>query len=468
MSSSSPRAAATRPLLGGSLLAATLATGCVADTFELSTAAAAAPGGDLSATRGLVVVPTRIDFGVVDPACPPVRRGGAVVNGDQAAARVEAVSLLGDDGAFVLELPRLPRVLERGARLEWAVVADPAGLGPREATVVFEIRVSGDRLLTVERPVRLRADDAPMRTDRFVQNQRRATDVLFVIDDSSSMAPEQEALGRNFVTFLEAANRGLSDYQIGVTTTDMSEDGERGRLVPTLSPDDPAGGRTEHIVTRASLPNPVEAFRRNALVGIRGTRDERGLDAARAALSEPLISRDNLGFLRPEASLALVFVSDEDDASDAPVADFARYFSALKGDDPSRVSASAIVGPSPEGCDGATGGAGPGTRYLGLVRRLGGRSASICTGDWGRALAEISGVAFGLEGRFVLAAPPSGEPTVTVNGNPRPRVNAVGQETWSLDPSTRTLTFGAGFTPPEGAVVEIRYPVGCPTDDGES
>lgn len=442
-------------------------TACVADVGGLSALTSARPGEDPSLSGGLVVTPGVIDFGTLDRACGGDEREGLLRNLGDTAIIIESAEVLEDDGGvFNVELPPLPFRLSPGTSQPWSVIARVAENRRHSARVVFLARVE-EGLLRVERPVRALADDNPIRTDRFVQNSRRSADVLFVVDDSASMVAEQDALGRNFVAFLEAANDGLADFHIGVTTTDVTGDGERGRLVPLKPPDAPTSGRTEHIVTRASLPNPTEAFRRNALVGINGALVEQGLEAAALALTAPLAAPDgdNAGFLRPEASLALVFVSDENDGSPRPTSVYTDLFLSVKGDDPSRVSASAIVGPVPNGCDGSGGRATPGTRYLEVVRALRGRAESICTEDWGSTLARLSGVAFGLLGRFVLSGQPAGEPSITVDGNPRPRINAAGQITWDIDAIARVLTFGRQFTPPEGAVVEVQYPVTCP-DDG--
>lgn len=443
--------------------------GCVDDTYELTTELSGRSGDPGTLASGVVVTPGGMDFGLVAASCPSLELEGAVIAVGEGAVTVESAQLTPEGGPFEL-VPPTSGPIHPGERRRWAVRATPGAVGVVTGTVRFEIRVPGRRLVEVSRPVRLVVADAPSRTDRFVQNTRRATDVLFVIDDSASMAPEQEALGRNFVAFLQAADQGLADYQVAVTTTDMSETGARGIMVPLPPPPQPPEFLPEprdgeFIVTRSSLPSPTELFRTNALVGIGGALEERGLDAMAAALTEPLASGRNLGFRRPEAALSVIFVSDEDDASDFPVSYYADLLQSLVDDQPSRVSASAIVGPEPAGCSGTTGSATAGARYAALARALGGRVESICTEDWGATLARLSGVAFGLEGRFVLSANPAGDPTVTVDGNPRPRVNQVGQTVWTVDPATRTLEFERGFAPGEGALVEVTYTVGCP-DNG--
>src|SRR4051794_20894940 len=55
------------------------------------------------------------------------------------------------------------------------------------------------------------------------------TDILFVVDNSLSMAPEQKLLADGFHGFAQTL-AGV-DWQIGVTTTDTTSTGMGGKLV---------------------------------------------------------------------------------------------------------------------------------------------------------------------------------------------------------------------------------------------
>ncbi len=83
-------------------------------------------------------------------------------------------------------------------------------------------------------------------TDVFQQRRRNTVDVLMVIDNSCSMAEEQNKLAANFSAFISAFDDIDVDWQIGVVTTDMYSEDHQGRLV---GGDDEielvdAGGRT--------------------------------------------------------------------------------------------------------------------------------------------------------------------------------------------------------------------------------
>lgn len=56
--------------------------------------------------------------------------------------------------------------------------------------------------------------------DSFTQTEEPPADVLFVVDDSASMAEEQQNLSANFGAFLELLGDTTADFRLGVTTTD--------------------------------------------------------------------------------------------------------------------------------------------------------------------------------------------------------------------------------------------------------
>jgi hypothetical protein len=162
------------------------------------------------------------------------------------------------------------------------------------------------------------------------------TDILFVVDDSGSMAAEQTRLGTafsDFITQLSAAPV-QNDYQIGVTTTsvdwpicdamlDASGSCPGGfTLRTTYGNGDPyaagalAAAAGHPAILAAGSPTLVPDFIANVQVGISGSSKEQGLRAMRLALSDRIADGKNAGLLRPGARLAVIIVTDEDDCSD--------------------------------------------------------------------------------------------------------------------------------------------------------
>jgi hypothetical protein len=62
--------------------------------------------------------------------------------------------------------------------------------------------------------------ESPTRTDEIVQLTTPSADVLWVVDNSSSMSDNQRALTDNFPVFFDWFLGSGLDYHIGVVSTD--------------------------------------------------------------------------------------------------------------------------------------------------------------------------------------------------------------------------------------------------------
>lgn len=176
--------------------------------------------------------------------------------------------------------------------------------------------------------------------DFFRQVSVRKVDILWVIDSSGSMAPKQERLAANFQRFisqLSTANPPI-DFRIAVISTDTDSATERGTLhgwslngcAQNFIACTPQQNGSVQCNTGYVLPDGrsmcepdggvVAAFRQMAGVGTAGSAQERGLYAAYLALTNPLnIQAATDAFIRPDAALYVVIVSDEDDSSCSPL-----------------------------------------------------------------------------------------------------------------------------------------------------
>ncbi len=219
----------------------------------------------------------------------------------------------------------------------------------------------------------------PIDSDLFTlpPKTKKPIDVLFVIDDSASMKNDQEALAANFKSFIESFITSEVDFHLGTVTTDMIKPGRKGELVLPGSP------MVRFLVP--STPNLTLAFEAMANVGVNGSPDEKGLAAARAALSEPLLSGANKGFLRKEADLGIVIVADEDDHDSDTVANYVSFFKGLKTDI-AAMSISSIALQNGIICSTAN------WRYVQVARAFGPRGlVSSCTPDYAETLKAIGG-----------------------------------------------------------------------------
>ena len=166
-------------------------------------------------------------------------------------------------------------------------------------------------------------------------------------------------------------------------------------------------------ILRPDTESASEIFSEMVAVGITGSGIEMGLEAARLALSQPLLSEENQGFLREEANLAFIFVSDEDDSSPYSADEYLKYFTNLKGEeafrDHSLMKVSAVVGSKePDfadqpSCSSVHGDATFGHRYVHLTSKTEGQLESICDEDFSELAQELGLVLSGLSLEFELS-----------------------------------------------------------------
>jgi hypothetical protein len=155
----------------------------------------------------------------------------------------------------------------------------------------------------------------------------RAVDVLFVIDNSASMADQQAALIASFDGFVAGMRERLAnalDFHVGVVSTDdyyANEAGcqEIGDLVTQTGGIESSNRACGPIGSGARYLDNLDTqlasrFACIAQLGVGGNDDER---VARALLNAIQPDRPcNAGFLRPDALLVVVIITDEDDLRD--------------------------------------------------------------------------------------------------------------------------------------------------------
>jgi hypothetical protein len=165
----------------------------------------------------------------------------------------------------------------------------------------------------------------------------RKLDLLFMIDDSPSMREEQDNLRRNFPLLIERLKSlpgGLPDLHIGIVSSDVGAGaqplanvgcprpgGDRGILQAKPTCGLEAGAKflsASANGTQVNFQGTIDsAFACLADLGVAGCGYEHQLQSTRVALYES-ITPENKGFLRSDALLGIVLISDEDDCS-APV-----------------------------------------------------------------------------------------------------------------------------------------------------
>lgn len=234
-------------------------------------------------------------------------------------------------------------------------------------------------------------------------------DILFVVDNSGSMSEEQANLAQNFPKFIDVLNAYMTgagqplDYHVGLTTTSLTDTTPIPLPIPIPVPPGDDGalrnqascGMTRPWIERTDA-NAAQEFSCVAQVGTDGSSHEQPLGAAKLALTDRIADGKNAGFLRDDALLAIVLLTDEDDQSvdpansssaELPVESFIMaYDAAKKGHD--RWAAAIVAGPT--ACMSSFGSAEEAVRLEDFVAKSGKQAvfSSICDGDLAKSLDE--------------------------------------------------------------------------------
>jgi len=265
------------------------------------------------------------------------------------------------------------------------------------------------------------------------------SDILFVVDNTTTMSEEQEQLGAHFPDMLTVLEATGLEYRIAVITTDDPE----FQGTPT--------------VLDATTPDVAAEFAEACSVGTDGNEVEQGLMMGSEALDMANAQLPpNDGFLRQDALLHAVFVSDEADQSGSWATHLANL-QALKLN-PDHVRLSAICGTDGQiaaGCSGSGGSADPGTGYVDVALASGGILASICEEDWSATTELLGWASFGLHDTFTLTHDQVIPSTIEVKNN-----GVTLSQGWAFEASINAIVFEPSYVPAVGDLIEIYYAYG--------
>lgn len=381
--------------------------------------------------------PATLDFGGLPKDCFTEWQEVTISNEGEGTLEVTEVAFSGDGrSAFIIDAAT-PFDLEYGEARTVRVRFKPGAW--TDYTVDVDIRSNDpDEPVTGPSATGFGAEDV-MFEESFVQDTFDSVDVLWVVDNSGSMSDDLLTVSQNFASFIQVfIDLGL-DYQMGVITTDMDNPAFSGRLVGPY-------------ITSAT-PDPVGTFVDQIDLGSGGSASEVGFEAIQAALTEPLLSSHNAGFLREDAALAAIVVSDEDNSSFMAAGTFVSWYEGLKSD-PGLTTFSAICEDLFISC----------TKYAAAADTTGGITGDIADqADYPAVLERISLTSAGLTVSFDLAGEPSdlGRMVVEVEGTAVP--NSL-QDGWTYDTADMAVVFHGDAVPAPGEAGLISYPIAgeCP------
>jgi hypothetical protein len=215
---------------------------------------------------------------------------------------------------------------------------------------------------------------AAVLTDTFVQRSWPKLDLLVVLDNGTTMTEEAARFVDELGDLPASLGAQNVDFHLAVTTTGLAPateascpggaaGGEDGRFFPV-------DGARPRIVSNG-LPNATSVWRANLAVGTCQSAAPQPLEAALRALTAPVATSlddprhpegddGNLGFLRPDAHLSVLVVSDRDDASPGTPASYYQAIQELKGVRNTHLFAFHTIGGGAAGCtadDGRSGAA---------------------------------------------------------------------------------------------------------------
>lgn len=425
----------------------------------------------------LSIAPDDLNFGTVQKDCNSATKNFTIYNTCTQAVRVNSFAMVAPAGEPAGG-PNCPGTTPcpEFIPVNTSAIAPNTNIAPGGTPVTFSLKYrpinygadTGAFLIkvtqnaqVVDYVVTLRGtgDTMGRNTDIIKQDSKPKADILLVIDDSCSMSDKQAALAANFGSFIKYANTAQVDYQIGVTTTDMTA--AAGKLV--FGPTHP------EKILKPTTPDVENKFKAKVNVGINGNATEQTLAPAVAALTAPLITTENAGFLRDDAVLAVVAVTDANDQSPQSVAFYMNQLMNVKGVQRASMFTFNVVGGTlvtpPAGCS-YDGPAGTDPRLQLAVTMTNGVREEICTPDWAKTLEQIGKNAFGYRTNFFLTSNPdlSGGKVISVEVDgkaiPTEDPNGLGK-IWTYDSSQNSVNFEPSYVPDPGSTLKISYNVAC-------
>lgn len=289
--------------------------------------------------------------------------------------------------------------------------------------------------------------------------QYAAYDILWVLDNSGSMVDEVNYVRDNVSYFAQTmqARRSIQ-YQMAVVNTDWRDNtwghGKFRGTTPIIS-----YTHTNPVAEFENAVNDIHMCANGACSTTNG--NEMGLGSARQALTD-----NGSTFLRNNASLFVIVVSDENDVSCVPnsggtacngggngslatVNSYVTYFNGVKPAGTGAVSFYPIAAVSLADC--ATN-LSVGTRYFDVLTGLGsGQSGSVCQSEMGNSINRIANTIADNGLCFALAYPPK---ATTVNVYVDDVLVKTG---YSIDNTKTAVCFDTNHIPQNGQRIGIEY-----------
>jgi len=395
----------------------------------------------------MAVSPDEFDYGTISMGCDNEEHI-TIRNEGNLPLTIDSVSQMVTQPVDILmefgSLPPPPWVLQPNQEVDFLVSYIPDDTGLDDSIIT----IRGDDPHTPEVQVIQFGEGVFEQwiTQTYVQEEIPFLDIIFVIDNSGSMGIFQNELASQMTNFMNIFIMSGADYHLGFVTTD------RGYFQGT--------GSVYWIDN--SFATPVDwAQGVISQISIGGAGIEKGIRFAKEVLenTDPTTgAAPGTPFWRADATLVIIYVSDEPDYSDGGWSTYTSFFDTIK---PTieMTRQFAVIGDPPSGCiwQSPWGGRpiGYGNGYWDMTQRYNGDWYSICAADWGAQMQDLADTVT-TRRKFPLDEPDPIEETivVTVNGQ-----NVTG---WTYDPVDNSVVFEEASIPEANQTIIIEYGIwGC-------
>ena len=287
--------------------------------------------------------------------------------------------------------------------------------------------------------------------DQFIQNNKPLVDILWVIDNSGSMGNEQASLAMHFDRFINNFIVKDVPFRMAITTTDAktSWNGRDGR--------DGTSVCDWHKLTAYSAQADIKSFKSTFKkcinVGVKGSGIEQGLNGAARFLTRYGRQSGYSPFLRKDAYLIIIIVSDEEDQNTRPVQKYLNSFYHYKNYQKGKVKVYSIVNLLKS--DIRTSYESLGLRYKLASLKTQGNYASIRS-NFSSTLANFSDGILNLISSFTLSQTPY---KISDSRNLIVKVNGRRTTNFTYYKAKNYIRFWKGSVPPAGSSINISYKI---------
>jgi len=311
--------------------------------------------------------------------------------------------------------------------------------------------------------------DLTPQTKDFTQSVKynRQADVLFVVEGSGAMDQQQryQAVSSQAPDMVKILNNAKLDYHIAVTTmTPRFQDpqtqtmvGDGGQFI--------SHGDNFPLVLDSSISDVGDvlanrlSFNSNDFI----SPINFGRLAVKNALSDPLLTKQNANFLRPQALLNIIFISSkEDDVNNQSDLDLVQFLDQLKPPLPTgqRSWLAHYVGvlsnsPTDECASGQWNYRSAGLKFLQVVTASKGTSSTICASDLTLAVQNVRARILEVVTQYYIDQKPNVSTIRVYEAGvlvPQDATNG-----WTYDDSIQSLVFHGTAIPPDGTPFHVDY-----------